>query len=332
MFKALIYFNASIGHDIPGHYENRLRVTIPNDEIKEHFPSEQIKEIERISYDDFFNLVNFSHGQNMFRQFNKKREITCTQCYFSYRGDICPKCSSTESFWNIDSDTYITEKTLDCLHESISAICNSIDSLNEFSKYRYLLIRPPGHHCHTRGSGFCPLNNSFIAAQYANSKGYQKVLILDWDIHHADGTQGLVKSKTWCSLISIHGYGTKKYRFYPGTGNTSENDKNILNIPLLLENENSRLQYNDSYYMHIMENQVDTFIKDFNPSIIIISNGLDAHREDYLAGMNLTSSFYKQAVKKLKSYNIPLIFILEGGYNPIVVRDTSIVMIQELEK
>lgn len=329
--KTIIYFNSSIGHDIPDHYENKLRVIIPEEEIRREFPTEKIGIIEKIKFDDFVNLVNCAHGQNMFRQFNKKQQVQCKICGLVYRGNICKNCSSEDYYWNIDGDTYITEQTQNCLHDSISALCNSIDSLTDESKYRYLLIRPPGHHCYNKGSGFCPLNNSFVAAYYAKIRGYKKVLILDWDIHHADGTQNLVKPNQWCSLISIHGYGIKGYQFYPGTGSESENRKNILNIPVYLDCDQSKLNYTDSYYSNLMTNQVDIFIKEFNPSIIIISNGLDAHCDDYLAGMNLTSKFYVEAVKQLKSYNVPLIFVLEGGYNPNVVRDTSILMIDELD-
>lgn len=76
---------------------------------------------------------------------------------------------------------------------------------------------------------------------------------------------------------------------------------------------------------------MDQHIKSFDPSIIIISNGLDAHRDDYLAGMNLTNHFYIEATKILKSYNVPLIFILEGGYNPEVVKNVSFDIIKELD-
>ena len=206
--------------------------------------------------------------------------------------------------------------------EGVGVVLALLDVLNVNSNIKTLfaLIRPPGHHCNNEPNGFCIFNNVFIGAKYAQSLGWKKVLILDIDFHHGDGTQGLIQADEDpdISFVSIHGYGD---RIYPGTGKLSSLDDNILNIPLDIDLDiDSRLYITDEYYQNILVTQVFPFVKEQNPDLIIISLGFDAHQDDPLEGMNITDETYLFVANELKKLSKPLLFVTEGGYNVKTIR------------
>jgi acetoin utilization deacetylase AcuC-like enzyme len=138
---------------------------------------------------------------------------------------------------------------------------------------------------------------------------------LDYDVHHGDGTQKLVNENKDDDIYfcSLHCY---EKGFYPESGSILENTEKNINVPF------PRNQ-SDENYIEKFNNVVVPFLKKTNPDIIIISNGLDAHKDDPMNIMKLTDVFYEYVTKYLKSLNLPLLYILEGGYNPNVIANVS---------
>uniref|UniRef100_A0A6C0BE44 histone deacetylase n=1 Tax=viral metagenome TaxID=1070528 RepID=A0A6C0BE44_9ZZZZ len=337
----LVYFTSSEEHNKEEHFENKLRVVLPEKYLRNKLPKNLFINALDISDDDFIQIVSNAHGRDILNDFNVPDDVICKNyindktCYTEYSlrtNSICPECSSKDYYWYLDKDTYCTVNIKKCLLDLVSNLKAAIDNITSEQKNHYLLVRPPGHHCYNKSSGFCPINNVFTMATYAKTKGFQRIFILDWDFHHGNGTENLVNGKNGIFFVSIHGYGVDGYRVYPGTGSKYNNSENTKNIALFLNNHEERLTYTDTYYMSIIETDIDEWIKNFNPDLILISNGLDAHRDDALEGMNLTDNFYVRATKHLKSYNVPLVYVLEGGYTPEVIQNVSYKVIEELMK
>ena len=261
-----------------------------------------------------------SYGKISFKDFIKKNPL-CKYC----KKDI----SLQDIFSYSDSDTYITPFTFDVILDGIRVLKALIDEMhNEQILCMFALIRPPGHHCNNDPSGFCIVNNAIVASKYAQSKGYDKIFILDIDFHHGNGTADLIKSSNEQNIYmcSIHGYGL---RVYPGTGSEKENTENVYNIPLKVNADPCSREYiTDDYYLNIIETNVNNFINRVRPDIIIISCGFDGHQDDPLEGFNLTDNAYVRIAQYLQSLNIPLLFITEGGYSVQAISRSICKMVQ----
>jgi acetoin utilization deacetylase AcuC-like enzyme len=315
--------------------------------------------------DDVFELIVKAQGSNILNVFNPPphTDLTCKNCKKEFINLAkCPKCKSTNFQWLIGYDTYISNNdTINAVAECISTLMSSLDNIIDKQKqYQYCLIRPPGHHCFNKGSGFCLINNVFVLSQYALDKGFKKVLILDYDYHHANGTSDLIKqiapkknititealanilitdqeeksdpnNNLDRYLISMHAFSINPdLQIYPGTGSHLTNTANIKNVPLIHNKQEDRFRYNDKLCIKLFDERIIPWINEYGPDIILISNGLDAHKDDPVGKLNLTEKFYVHVANSLKKFNVPLIYVLEGGYNPDVVRDVSIAIVDEL--
>lgn len=179
----------------------------------------------------------------------------------------------------------------------------------------FALLRPPGHHAeHEMALGFCLFNNVAILARYLQQQyGLGKVMILDWDVHHGNGTQHSFEDDPSVLYISTH-----QYPFYPGTGAWSETGIGrgtgaTLNCPMPANS-------NDRDYEIAFKEKIIPKIDEFKPEFIIISAGFDAHRDDPLANIELSTGFYgwmtRLLVEKAEHYSEGRILsLLEGGYN-----------------
>jgi len=212
----------------------------------------------------------------------------------------------------LDPDTYASKDTYFVALKAVEASINAANfALNK--KYSFALVRPPGHHaCRNRGMGFCIFNNVAIAAEYLIRKNKaKKILILDIDAHHGNGTQEIFYYSNEVFYISFH-----QYPAYPGTG--SENEKGAgkgknfnLNIPLLPYT-------NDEEYLK----KLKIFRKvalEYKPDLILISAGYDIYKDDPLTQMNITIKGFRKISEYIKEtaqmLGIGVAFILEGGYN-----------------
>lgn len=179
----------------------------------------------------------------------------------------------------------------------------------------FAALRPPGHHAErTQAMGFCIFNNIAIAARYLQKKyGLEKIFILDWDVHHGNGTQHTFEEDPTVFYCSLH-----QYPYYPGTGSEREIGRGkgegfTLNIPLSYGTD-------EQEYLGSFKEKVVPAAHQFSPDFILISAGFDAHREDPLAGIKLTEDTYYQMSKMMKEIaekhcSGRLVSMLEGGYN-----------------
>jgi acetoin utilization deacetylase AcuC-like enzyme len=154
--------------------------------------------------------------------------------------------------------------------------------------------------------GFCLFSNAAIAAIYALEKpGIERVAILDWDVHHGNGTENIVEDNPRIAYCSLH-----QFPCYPGTGKASDRGKfdNVLNIPILPESTLTE-------YRSAFETQVMPFLNHFRPNLLIVSAGYDANAADPLASVNLQPSDYGVLTQYLSTLNCPILFGLEGGYD-----------------
>ncbi|MFN5514720.1 MAG: histone deacetylase family protein [Cyanobacteriota bacterium] len=205
----------------------------------------------------------------------------------------------------LDSDTPVSAESYPVALLAASAWLDGVDQA--LREPVFVLSRPPGHHAlRERGMGFCLLNNAAVAARYALSlDGVERVGIVDWDVHHGNGTEALVADNPQIFYCSLH-----QYPFYPGSGAAQERGlhDNILNIPLRAGS--GLAEYEDAF-----QSQVLPFFQSANPDLLIVSAGYDANRDDPLAGMNLVPQDYGVLTHHLLTLKRPLLFGLEGGYD-----------------
>ena len=212
----------------------------------------------------------------------------------------------------LDSDTIISPGSKQATLDAVGSIIMGIDQVNSGKfKNTFCSVRPPGHHAESdKAMGFCIYNNVAVGASYLLHRyKYNKVAIVDYDVHHGNGTQEIFYNNPNVLYISTH-----QYPFYPGTGSSNEkgSSDNILNIPLD-SGTKSDVYFNS--FEHVLKK-----LKSFKPEFILLSSGFDAHREDPLAQVNLKSKDFYEITKRIfKVANDicdgKVVSILEGGYN-----------------
>ncbi len=187
----------------------------------------------------------------------------------------------------------------------------------------FVAVRPPGHHAErARAMGFCFFNNVAIAARYAQKEhGIERVMILDWDVHHGNGTQHLFEDDPTVFYISLH---EDPSSCYPGTGRATETGKGpgegyTLNFPMPPGAGNDE-------YLAAMD-RVEEVMEGFEPQFVFVSAGFDAHRADPLAHIDLTEQGYAEMTRRVKRISDKhakkrLVSVLEGGYNLAALRES----------
>lgn len=212
-------------------------------------------------------------------------------------------------------DTYIVSDSLEPALLSAGCVIKAVDLvLNGDFKSAFSLMRPPGHHAESqRPMGFCIFNNIAIGAKYALDKfGLKKIAVVDWDVHHGNGTQEIFYNSSQVYFISLH-----QYPFYPGSGAEGERGKGegngyTLNFPLSAGTTGKT-------YLEIFKDKIIKTLNDFDPQLLFISAGFDAHKDDPLANIELTENNFADMTTVLRDFaenkKIGIISVLEGGYN-----------------
>ncbi len=169
----------------------------------------------------------------------------------------------------------------------------------------FALVRPPGHHALAdRAMGFCLVNNAAVAARYAQAElGLARVAILDWDVHHGNGTQAIFWDDPTVLYVSLH-----QWPFYPGTGGPTEQDETVLNVPMSAGS-------GDEEYLRAFDHTVAPAIERFRPDLLLVSAGFDAHVDDPLAHMRLTEDGFRELARRAGGLAPRVAAVLEGGYN-----------------
>lgn len=226
-------------------------------------------------------------------------------------------------------DTGVCKKSFDVALYAVGgglAMCDAI--MRGDAVHGFCAVRPPGHHAERDyAAGFCIFNNIAIAARYLQYEhGIGRVAIVDWDVHHGNGTQHSFESDDSVLYISLH-----QYPYYPGSGSSRERGRDAgegytLNIPMSPGS-------GDEDYRDAFDDKIVPALDDFAPGFILISAGFDAHEADPLASIELSTGMYHTCTKMLKDVaarhsHSRIIAFLEGGYNLYAIAESSAAMMR----
>ncbi|NBQ00022.1 MAG: histone deacetylase family protein [Proteobacteria bacterium] len=298
MTTCIFTADSSVQHDTgPGHPECPERIPSIINGLKKIQSKKLIWKNVR-SFDDQY--IKLTHSEKYFEKINQS--------------------FPNEGLAFLDGDTIVSKGSKKAAYDAVGAIINAIDAvMNKEFDNAFCVVRPPGHHAEKeQAMGFCIFNNIAVGATYLMEKyKMNKVAIIDFDVHHGNGTQDIFYNEKKVLYISSH-----QFPFYPGTGSKDETGKynNILNIPLKA-GTNSK-EFFASY------NKVYDKLNEFKPEFILLSAGFDAHKNDPLANINLESKDYytltKEIIKIAKQVSgNKIVSILEGGYNLAAIQESA---------
>ena len=273
---------------------------------KENFPNIAIEEPEKIKKE----LIYAAHDKD-------------------FVDETINKFPENDEIYYLDQETPVSSGSKDATLRAAGAGIDAINSIIDGkSKNAFCIVRPPGHHaCINKSMGFCVFNNVAIAAYYLiNKYDYSNIAIVDFDVHHGNGTQDIFYNNK-----NVTYYSTHQYPLYPGTGDVDEvGCGNIFNIPLVSGTSSAS-------YQKIFQEKIIEQLEIQQPDFLIISAGFDAHKDDPLANINLSNEDFVILTKKLKIIadkycNGKILSMLEGGYDISALENAMIGHISELQE
>ena len=229
---------------------------------------------------------------------------------------------------HLDADTYITPDSMVAARTAAGAVVEGVDRvLDGRARHALAVVRPPGHHAeHARAMGFCLLNNVAIGVMAARDHNVRRIAVLDFDVHHGNGTQHSFENDVEIFYASTH-----QYPFYPGTGRAGERGAhdNVMNVPLAAGS-------GDRAFLGAWEKKVGPALAVFRPELLFVSAGFDAHREDPLAGLEVTTAGYRALADLIKGWAADYsrgrtVWALEGGYDLRALGDSVVACLQVLD-
>ncbi len=206
----------------------------------------------------------------------------------------------------IDPDTPVSHHSYEVALLAVNAWLDGVDIALSTGEPTFILARPPGHHAEPSGGmGFCIFSNAAIAAIFALANGAQRVAILDWDVHHGNGTQAVAANNPQIAYCSLH-----EFPHYPGTGEATERGifNNLLNLPMPAGSTMAD-------YQPLFQAKVMPFLTKFRPDLLIVSAGYDANDRDPLANISLKPEDFGIFTDYCLQVTRKIVFGLEGGYD-----------------
>jgi acetoin utilization deacetylase AcuC-like enzyme len=206
---------------------------------------------------------------------------------------------------SLDTDTWLDGDTIAGPTSLDAALLAAGCAVEAATTGGFALVRPPGHHALPgRAMGFCLFDNVAVAARHAqDALGIERVAILDWDVHHGNGTEAIFRDDESVLFVSLH-----QWPFYPGTGGPGTSSATTLNIPLAAGS-------GDAEYRAAFDELVEPAVRTFDPGLVLVSAGFDAHVDDPLAQMRVTDEGFTELARRSTSLAPRVGAVLEGGYN-----------------
>lgn len=233
----------------------------------------------------------------------------------------------------IEPDTVLSPQSYEVALLAAGAVIDAVDRVVKGEdKTALALVRPPGHHAlYDAAMGFCLFNNVALGARKALSMDLSRVLVVDWDVHHGNGTQALFWRDEQVGMFSIH-----RYPFYPGSGDNDETGEGpglgyTVNVPMDYDRTTSK-RYREAFAA-----ELERFADKLKPELILISAGFDAHRDDPVGSLHLETEDYGELTSVVKQIadrytGGKIVSVLEGGYNVERLADSVAVHLEELLK